>query len=529
MPSRKLLALVVVLVVAIAALSAYWVMAPDGKEGGGPTVPHDHFNAMPDYWTRISTGLYGDEVTDSYQCALRDDYYGTGEPVTITCYHHGHVGVFKETESGGAWAREPVCACFDPANATGIPVKGIFTANLDSDPSPEILTAADEVHFFPLLGNPKSWAGPAYVDLNEGGAPVVQVLVWGGWGERATSNGPVMRPMALEPGFRSPTNALVDILINTMPASGSRLLVLEQPPQGFGAVNYTFDASGLVGVAPYEEEPFYVNHLYELRGGMFTELVWTPSDVPGSEGVYMEGLPFDADGDQQMDLVVGGTYFHGDDFVASRLSVYRRVPHLEHGYVFEQVFCQTFDRSHIWGIGERLDCDGDPSNGRESVAFQYTNRDVPTQRARPTGFMVLKPSGASFRIDPIEVPVGAGYPYVRVYSHMVVHDWNGDGFDDVVVLTDDVNTWELTYGDLNLWLNTGDFRGRSFRYDAGHCLALFDNQCISWGVSPVQLDDDPAPEVSVCTMAPDHYWDATDKGAKFAWAMDVEDFLAHRG
>jgi hypothetical protein len=108
---------------------------------------------------------------------------------------------------------------------------------------------------------------------------------------------------------------------------------------------------------------------------------------------------------------------------------------------------------------------------------------------------------------------------------MAIHDWNSDGYDDIVVLTNEQLS-PVIYGDLNLWLNTGDFAGRSFRYDGEHCLTLLSNHGISWGVSEVQMDDDPAPEVSICSVIREHYWDPI-QGGKYAYGVDVVDYLTH--
>lgn len=488
-------------------------------------LTHDYYNQLPDYWTKISTGFFDDNIFNTYQCALRDDYYGTGELVTITNFHHGHVGIFKETNQSGSWVRMPLGDCFNPENSTGIPVKGIFSINTDTDQYPEILTAADEIRFGPMTGNQLSWTGPIFIDLNEGTEPLIQILLWGRWGEQLTGYAPVMKPIQIDPHFRNPTNLLPDIMLNLIPPSGGRLIVLEQPAQGFGSINYTFDGEGNEGVYPYDEEPFYVKRLYESKSGsdIISELVWNATEFVGADGVYLEGIPFDADGDIHLDLVVVGTYFKAGEFLQSRISVYKRLPHITYTYLFEEIFTQTFTNSHFWGIGGYLNCDGDLSNGKESIAFEFYNNDISSQRTRPTGFTILKKSGGLFILDFIDIPDDIEYPYIAVYSHMGIYDWNSDGYDDIVVLTNEQLS-PVIYGDLNLWLNTGNFTGCSFRYDREHCVTLLNNHGISWGVSQVQMDDDPIPEISICSVIREHYWDPL-QGGKYAWAMDVTDYL----
>lgn len=492
-------------------------------------MSHDYYNNLPDYWTKISTGYFDDNIFHSYQCALRGDYYGTGNLVTITNFHHGHVGIFKEMESNDTWMRTPINHLFDPENAMGIPVKGVFSLSTDNDEYPEILTAADEIRFSPMSGNQLSWTGPMFIDLNEGTQPVIQILLWGKWGENLTGYAPVMKPIQIDPRFRSPNNLLPDLMLNLIPPSGGRLAVLEQPPQGFGSVNYTFDSEGNIGVYPYEEEPFYVKHLYELEptSGVVSELVWSATEVEGSDGVYLEGIPFDADGDADMDLVVAGTYWKEGQALQSRISVYKRLPSITYTYLFQEIFTEVFPNSHFWGIGGHLDCDGNPLNGEESVAFEFYNSHLPSQRTRPTGPAILKRSGDLLRLDFVEVPENIEYPYIAVYSHMAIHDWNSDGYDDIVVLTNEVLS-PVIYGDLNLWLNTGSFGGHSFRYDPTHCLALLENHGISWGVTEIQMDDDPVPEISICSAIREHYWEQI-QGGKYAYGMDVFDYLTNIG
>ncbi len=489
--------------------------------------PHDYYNEIPNYWTQISTGYFDNEISNTYQCALRDDYYGNGKLVTITDFHHGHVGIFKETNQTGSWVRTPISECFDPENTTGIPVKGIFSINTDTDSYPEIITASDETRFFLMNASQKRWTGPIFIDLNDQTKPIIQILVWGQWGDQITGQGPVLKPIQIDPHFRKSTNLLPDIMLNILPPFFGRLIVLEQPPQGFKSINYTFDGQGNPGVYPYEEEPFYVKHLYEFHpgSGLISELIWNSSEVVGANGVYLSGIPYDADGDENMDLVVAGTYFHNDTFnvIQSRISVYKRLPSLEYTYLFEEVFTQNFTNSHFWGIGGYLDCDGVSSNGKESIALEFTNNDTTSQRTRPTGFTVLKKTGELFSLDFIEIPENIEYPYINVYSHMGIYDWNSDGYDDIVVWTNEALS-PVLYGDLNLWLNTGNFSGHSFRYDEKHCFTLLDNHAIFWGVSQIQMDDDPVPEISICSAVREHYWEPL-QGGKYAYGMDVFDYI----
>jgi len=61
-------------------------------------ISHDYYDNVLDYWTKMSADYFDDDIFHSYQCALRADYYGTGDLVTIANFYHGHVGIFKETD-----------------------------------------------------------------------------------------------------------------------------------------------------------------------------------------------------------------------------------------------------------------------------------------------------------------------------------------------------------------------------------------------------------------------------------------------
>ena len=496
---------------------------------------HGYFDMIPDCWQKISTARYGEDIMESYQCGLRDDFFGNGSTVTITNYHHGHVGIFCETNASGEWVRTPIDYMYDPANDNGYPVKGIFSYDLDMDGDPEIFTAADQVIYTPAnLSNVsrRNWAGTTYIDLNEGADPVIQILVWGKWAENITGKGPVLYPQVIDPRFRKPSNTKPDLLLNTVDTSGehciARMFVLEQPEAGFASVNYTFDGNGSIGKFPYEEEPFYVKHLYLESGGMIRELIWSAMDYEGMDGVTFEGHPMDVNGDGLLDLIIGGTYYVGDDFGLSRISVYIRKPSLTYPYLFELSYTQTFPKSHMWGFAGLAECDGNSSNGKESAVFLFWNKAISSQVASPSGLLVLKNLPTGYRTEFIEIPSGTLYPYTGVYSHAVVYDWNGDGYDDIVqwLSIQPPDGGINGYGDVVLWLNTGDYNGSSFVYDQTHARVLMQRQSVTWGLSAVQLDDDATPEVSVCTVVRDHYWCPNIEGARYAYAIDVVDWLS---
>jgi len=518
--------------VLLAAARISWAVCT--CEEGNP-----YCNLIQDCWEIISTGFFDDNIQNSYQCGLRDDFLlGTGGLVTATCHHHGHIGLFLETNSGGEWIKQPVHFMYDPENPEGYPVKGIFSADLDLDGVPEIVTASDNV-LFPTPPFGVNSAGTTYIDLNEGPEPIIRILVWGEWGVEITSEGPNLRPLAIDPRFRRPSNTKPDLLVNTVARTGEgvgigRLFVLEQPDEGFSSVDYTTG-----GEPPYSLEPFYVKHLYLDTGMLVEELLWKTTDYEGMVRVPIHGAPIDINGDEWLDLIIGGTYWAGDPPapVLARLSVYLRKPAeaKETGsrsgpepeaYLFEHDYTQTFPLCDIWGFGGLADCDGNPGNGKESAVFLFSQTADPGDPDTPSGLLTLKHGPEGNRLEFIQMPHGAIYPYESIYSYAVVHDWNGDGYDDVVQwLVRGMTLTGGSFGDVVLWLNTGDYDGASFAYDQAHARVLMDRQVIAWGLSAVQFDADPVPEVSVCTTVQNHHW-CPINGGKYAYALDVEDWLA---
>ncbi|MGQ4911568.1 MAG: hypothetical protein ACP6KW_05305 [Candidatus Thorarchaeota archaeon] len=496
-------------------------------------VEHEYFNDSLDGWQIISVGETSPEISASYQVALSGDYLGTGEIVTITNYHHGHPGIFVHRNTSGSWTRTPLHPLFDPDNQDGWPVKGLASADFDSDGFPEIITAMDAVYYpenhIGTGGRP--FPGVIYIDPNSPGSQP-QPLVWGAWGENITSTGiSNCVPNPVDPAFRSPTNDKVDILVPTMTdcfgGSAARVFLLEQPDAGFAAYNFTYVTESQRGTSPYNEEPFYVKRMYVKNGSEVNELVWYPNEVSGATGVYAAAtIAIHLDNDDHMDLIVGGGYTNGETFIRGRISLYRRITNSSvSNYLFEEMQTFWIERGLVLhGLSANLD--GNSTNGQESAVFGYSANG---SAAYPySGVLALQPDGDAYSLSGISVPTGTLYPYVRTYSRLVVLDANSDGYDDAIIFCKEIQTWTLNYGDLVVFLNGGGSLSSTdvFAFDEGQYSLLFNNLEMSWGLAAQQLDDDVDPEITICCGTPIPYWCPFTPGARYAYGLDVIDLLS---
>ncbi len=488
---------------------------------------HEYFNEFPDEWKIISTGHTSDDIFESYQVALSGDFLGSGEIVTIACYHHRRPGIYVNYQDGGTWNRYPLHHLFDLDNEDGWPVKGIVSADFDSDGLPEIITAMDSVLYPPThlkSGSTKPFPGVVYIDPNE---PTInpQPLVWGAWGENITSTSIAnCIPTPIDPKFRSPTNNKMDIIVPTMTkvasGDGARVFMLEQPEKGFGAVNFTYLTEDILGTFPYNDDPFYVHRFYVKHGVDVGELVWRPSDLLGATGAFASSaIPIDYDHDGNMDLIVGGAYTHGEEYVCARATVYHRLAStLEHKYLFEEA--QTFlIPDAIFADGKAANLDGNPTNGKESIVFGYSSNN--TDNYPYSGVLTLMPNGVGFDLGGISYTSEGLYPYRRIYSRLVVMDCNKDGYDDAIIYCEDYYSWELSYGDLVLFLNMRGTSNVTFGLDPGQYRLLFNNEGITWGVYAQQLDADSDLEITISSMQLIPHWCPFRQGVKYAYGLDV--------
>ena len=163
------------------------------------------------------------------------------------------------------------------------------------------------------------------------------------------------------------------------------------------------------------------------------------------------------------------------------------------------------------------------------MVVQYRCNLTALDSFHPPGIAVLKPNPSPgrppFKLEEVHVPDPSTYLYTESYSLVVVLDANGDGYDDATVYTPEVMSMELTYGDLLLFINTAGARSATFTAEEGYLHILLDNQHLSWGLSKIQLDQDPEPEISLCSLQKIPHWCPLRPGAKYAYACDVTELL----
>ncbi len=179
------------------------------------------------------------------------------------------------------------------------------------------------------------------------------------------------------------------------------------------------------------------------------------------------------------------------------------------------------------GDGKAAKLDGNQANGKESVVFGY--RSGNSSVFPYSGVLSLVRDGDSFSLVGLSHAAGTPYPYVSTYSRLIIMDCNKDGYDDAIIYYVEVASWELNYGDVVLFLNTrrGLGSGEVFGFEEGRHRVLVDNQCISWGLFVQQLDEDL--EITVCSVVRIPHWCPLILGAKYAYGMDVIDFLTQVG
>ncbi|MGQ4895039.1 MAG: hypothetical protein ACP6IQ_10505, partial [Candidatus Njordarchaeia archaeon] len=417
---------------------------------------------------------------------------------------------------------------FDPNNANGWPVKGLIGGDIDNDGYPEIITAADVVRYPYGSNNKRPFPGAIYIDLNEDYFQP-QPLIWGKWGEKISNDSlAIIIPKIIDPKFRNSTNTLPDILIATGTEVdgklGSRVFILEQPPDGFGKYNYTFITPTLRGVEPYETEPFYVKHFYIVEGSgnntVYREMIFSPNDVDFAEtAMTYDAEPIDFNNDGLMDLVVTVDYYIGDRMVRGRIYIYQRISSTVYPYLFKEIQCIDVPSSGFEFI-RKANLDGNPLNGKESlvVGFYYNG----TASDKLSGPAYLTWNGTLFNIHYLYSELDP-YPYSGVYGQIVVSDVNKDGYDDVVIY---VQRREFLGGDLVLFLNTGEnYTGSHFVYSSDYVKILMKGQWLTWFIALEQADTDPQLELVVCLLNELPYWCPLGEKIRSAYYTNIFDII----
>lgn len=518
--SRKIITEVLIIIVAITIPTLYFL---------SPCfVAHEYYDNLPDYWHILGVPEVGGDIADSYQCAVSGDLFGNNSLCVVTNYHHGRVGIFLHRWVDGHWVRSPLYEYFVPDNPDGWPVKGVIGADVDKDGYPEIITAADVVSY-PYKTQKRPFPGVIYIDLNDRQSKP-QPLVWGKWGEKISNDSlAIMIPKVVDPSFRSSNNTLPDIIVKTGTSVGSqlgsRLFVLEQPPDGFAKYNYTFITPTLRGVEPYEDEPFYVKHIYVegvLSNGTttYSEMIFSPDEVESATTAMISDMePIDFDHDGLVDIVVTVEYYQGTQLIAGKLIVFKRIYSKKYNYLFKKI--QEITMPYFSFVSIRsANLNGNTSDGRESliVSFRNNNSDNSLSVYPRAGIAYMIWNGSLFNIHYASIRTDK-YPYWSVYGYIQVFDANRDGYDDVIVYAPSGKE----YGDLLLFLNTAGKENSVFVFSRNFARILMKGQFLTWFAALEQADHDPNLELVVCLLNELPYWCPIGKKIRGAYYLDIFD------
>ncbi|MHA1734678.1 MAG: hypothetical protein ACTSU5_22300 [Promethearchaeota archaeon] len=157
----------------------------------------------------------------------------------------------------------------------------------------------------------------------------------------------------------------------------------------------------------------------------------------------------------------------------SRVSAYKR---LEGNSIYEYIFELDYDaRFEGIGLGSPAVANLDGPNGNNvGIVLAVGAGAPPDLWDRPTGLATLEYTGMAWILawthaEECEIV----YKYFGSYSNLVVHDFNGDGYDDVAVKMDEeCKNYErlkgsFVIGDLVVFYNVAP---EGFAYDAHFCL-----------------------------------------------------------
>jgi hypothetical protein len=501
---------------------------------------YNHYNSLEEWWIPIGASPnYNDEKDHSFQTTIIGDLFGNDSLVAVSHYHHGQCGVFLNTNYSGTWEKEFLHPKFvrGTENSGGWPVKGLIGGDIDNDGYKEIVTCADVVSFPLEREKYRPFPGVIFIDLNEPGSLInPQPLVWGNWGEKiANRDCSSLFPSVISPGFRSKDNLLSDIMVMTSTEvegmnGCSRLFLLEQPADGFNNYNYTHATPTLRGSYPYDNEAFYVKHLYVNMSGVIGEMVFTPDQwhtqlVVDSSTLNGFGI-LDFNDDDLMDLAVSVEYWHEGTVIGSDIFLYKRIECMDPdiNYFFEEV-----DKIHSEGKAysgiTSANLDGNVENGDEALVL--ASKGVPGgENASIANYITIENDQMTLHTLDVDVD-SLEYPYIGCYANTLVVDGNQDGYDDIIVygVYKNMKIGEA-WGDIIYFQNTGvEPSSNRFIYDEEHTKVLMQGQSPSWSLTMQQCDKDDDLELVVCLTNKLPYWEETEDSEAHVYYCNLYDVI----
>jgi hypothetical protein len=463
--------------------------------------------SYPDNW--LPLGAATEE--NFQQCFGYGDFNGDGNNEMVGSYSHSAVGMFIHSYINFYWGKEILHPKFDTDTIKRIkgmdgtwPMKGFTSGDFDGDGRYEIITYADQIMYPPVHADTVyPFPGCIYIDYIPDSGFVANPLFWGKWGEDDASNVvSVLRVTPVSSDFRDtiPPLGVKDFLVNTLWYNSShykgKFYILEQPETTFNSVDYRYIQPGIIDTGNlFENEPFYLRHLYLNTGGLDIEMVFSPTDFPECSHVECYGNTWDYDHDGLIDLAVAVSYQNGDTQVCGSVRVYHRLPSLQgRKYRFEEVFRKDIPSANFWELIP-ADLNGNASDGKEGWVMNariqggYTPFGVcgvATLQQVADSFQVL----GTYAYNPSQMAVD----YVSTYSSAAVLDADGDGYDDAAVCmvkpnhNDDIVLFRNLNGQIRTFTEL-------FCADNNNSNVLWANHHFTWDLHTEDFDDDGQDEL----------------------------------
>lgn len=476
-----------------------------------------YFQTPPEYWRLIGKAT----EYDYQQCYGFGDFDGDGASELIGNFSHSALGLFIHDFDGSEWSQSVIHHKFDPAfREQGMdgswPVKGFVSGDFDGDGLPEILTMADQIMYPPAHPQPRyPFPGCIYIDWDEENAEfTANPLVWGTWGEEIGSNkAAIMMMIPISTHFRASgyNENLKDFLVSTMigDVHDSRLFVLEQPHETFNAYDYRYVTPDSIDQNMlFPNDAFYVKRLYLETKGADIELFFSHQDSPFPDVVSARTLAniFDYDNDGLYDMIVTIQYMDDDTVDVERLCgaslrIYHRLlPTDGRDYRFELAF-----RKDIAGIKlgrpEPADLNGDPADGKEGWIVGVGIDTTMTNKLNTIpGLAAIFKDGDEWKLLGTHPGKNSIKRYCGTYSSVSVFDFDGDGYDDGVIVCNKepkdvpyLPPHKYMVSDIKVFRNMGgEMRDYDelFTHDPECSRALWPDDAFTWDLHMEDFDDD---------------------------------------